>query len=113
MFDLAYLSAVHVLFRSKRTGMLTVIMPCAAVMNIALNVVLIPRWGLTGAAVSTLVAYAVAGATSRLAARRVTKVVWIRAASSGRSAPPRSESASPSYSRRAECSSRRGSSPVS
>jgi O-antigen/teichoic acid export membrane protein len=78
MFDLAYLSGVHVLFRSKRTGPLLFIMPGAAAANIALNVILIPRWHLTGAAIATLAGYAIAGIACRLAAHRVARVLWDR-----------------------------------
>ncbi|HVN61836.1 MAG TPA: oligosaccharide flippase family protein [Gaiellaceae bacterium] len=45
--------------RARRTQLNWVISALAAVVNVALNVVLIPRYGMVGAAISTLVAYVV------------------------------------------------------
>ncbi|MEM8948815.1 MAG: flippase [Pseudomonadota bacterium] len=42
----------------KRTGLMMAIMGCAAVLNVALNAVLIPRFGIEGAAMTSLVSYA-------------------------------------------------------
>ncbi|MGI9436574.1 MAG: oligosaccharide flippase family protein [Geminicoccaceae bacterium] len=42
----------------KRTGLMMVIMGCAAVLNLSLNPILIPIFGIEGAAVTTLVSYA-------------------------------------------------------
>lgn len=53
-----YLAVPFVLHR--RTGLLAATMGAAALLNTALNLLLIPRLGLWGAAVATIVAYAVA-----------------------------------------------------
>ncbi len=53
----AYFPFLAGLFLSKRTGMLAIFMGSAAVLNIGLNLVLIPNYGMVGAAIATLVAY--------------------------------------------------------
>ena len=45
------------LYLSKKTGTLLMIIACSAVINIILNIILIPIWGLYGAATTTLIAY--------------------------------------------------------
>ncbi len=42
----------------KRTGLMMAIMGCAAVLNVTLNWILIPRFGIEGAAMTSLVSYA-------------------------------------------------------
>jgi O-antigen/teichoic acid export membrane protein len=42
----------------KRSGLMMAIMGCAAVLNVALNALLIPRFGIEGAAMTSLVSYA-------------------------------------------------------
>jgi O-antigen/teichoic acid export membrane protein len=49
LFDFAYLAAVHVLFKRKRTGVLLLAMPVAAALNVGLNLALLSSWGLRGA----------------------------------------------------------------
>ncbi len=59
------------LYLARSTGRLPLVTAAAAIVSVALNVVLIPRLGIIGAAVSTLVAYAVlAAGTWWLASQR-------------------------------------------
>ena len=53
-----YYVLVNVLYAAGRTQAVALAMGTAAVLNLVLNVLLIPRWGLAGAASATLVAYA-------------------------------------------------------
>jgi O-antigen/teichoic acid export membrane protein len=76
VFDLVYLTAAHVLFAGKRTGALLVVMPIAAAVNVALNLVTLERWGLVAAALSTLVGYGVMAVLTVRASRRVADVPW-------------------------------------
>jgi O-antigen/teichoic acid export membrane protein len=52
-----YTMLVTVIFFMRRTGRLAVLTVSAAMLNVALNVVLIPRLGIVGAAWSTLIAF--------------------------------------------------------
>lgn len=70
----AYLAAVSVLFVVRRTWSIASATVLAAVVNIALNVALIPALGITGAAVATLVAYLVQAAVVRLWVARSVRV---------------------------------------
>lgn len=54
----------------RRSGVMAGLMAVAAVLNIALNLVLIPRLGILGAAYSTVLAYALALIVSALVGRR-------------------------------------------
>jgi O-antigen/teichoic acid export membrane protein len=54
----------------KKTGLLLVTMAIPAVSNIGLNLVLIPRMGVTGAAVATAVSFAIGLAACLLISRR-------------------------------------------
>jgi len=63
---------LHLIFVTGRTGVMALAAPGAAVVNIALNVVLLPRVGLIGAAYATVAAYAfLAAIVSVVAYRRV------------------------------------------
>lgn len=62
------------LYIEKRTRTAALLVMGTAVLNIALNVVLIPSWGLVGAALATLVAYAVLLGLSMWAGRRCLAV---------------------------------------
>ncbi|MGH7945634.1 MAG: lipopolysaccharide biosynthesis protein [Opitutaceae bacterium] len=46
------------LYIYKRTMVITALVAASAVLNILLNVLLIPHWGITGAAIATLISYA-------------------------------------------------------
>lgn len=58
----------------KHYGLMSALALGCAVLNIALNLVLIPRWGVTGAAAATTAAYAAWAALSRAFAARVLHV---------------------------------------
>lgn len=75
-----YLSGVHVLFQERRTMSLARATCTATALNVALNLVLIPRLGLSGAAAATFVAYLAWGVMVRRAARRARPVHWDTAA---------------------------------
>ena len=66
-----YVMFVTVLFLVKHTQRLALITLTAALANIAMNVVLIPPFGIMGAAWATLAAYALFAATTYLVARRI------------------------------------------
>jgi O-antigen/teichoic acid export membrane protein len=72
-----YIASGIVLFQEKRTGVLGWATPVGATLNIALNVVLVPRVGLKGAALATLVAYVIQAEIVHWAIRRV-EVPWRR-----------------------------------
>ena len=66
-----YVMFVTVVFLVKRTGRLALITAGAAALNIGLNVALIPRLGIMGAAWATLAAYAFFAAATFVYARRL------------------------------------------
>lgn len=80
LFDFVYLASVMVLFKRKRTAMLLLAMPLAALLNVGLNVVLLPIWGLTAAAAATVAGYALLAGLVGLASRRQAAVPWNRPA---------------------------------
>ena len=59
---------------ARRTTFLGVISVSAAAVNVALNLVLIPAWGMVGAAVSTVGAFAVLTVGTAIAAQRIDPV---------------------------------------
>ena len=65
-----YTMLVTVVFLSKRTGRLALLTLSSALLNVALNLVLIPSLGIMGAAWSTLAAYAFFAAATWWYARR-------------------------------------------
>ena len=67
----AYTMLVGIVFLRRQTGYLPAITGASAVANIGLNVVLIPRLGVMGAAVTTLIAYLVFAALTYAFARRI------------------------------------------
>lgn len=66
-----YVIATQAVVVERRTLVLAVVTPSAAVLNVGLNAVLIPRHALAGAAVATLVSYAVMAAGLTVFARRL------------------------------------------
>jgi O-antigen/teichoic acid export membrane protein len=62
--------------RAKRTGRNWAITGAAAVVNVALNVILIPAWGMEGAAAATVVSYVVMFALMTQYAQRVFPVPY-------------------------------------
>jgi O-antigen/teichoic acid export membrane protein len=62
------------LFIHRKTRVIMIIVVGAALLNIALNLVLIPRIGILGAAVATLISYAVTATSFTLAGRRLLRL---------------------------------------
>lgn len=71
-----YLANVHVLFHCGHTLALAWITPLSAILNIALNVVLISWVGLPGAALATLAAYSLQAWLVNRGSRRLATVPW-------------------------------------
>jgi O-antigen/teichoic acid export membrane protein len=71
-----YLSNVHVVLFHRRTTLLAVTTPTAVVANVALNVLLIPPYGLTGAAIASFLGYGVLSVLVLLGASRMQHVPW-------------------------------------
>ena len=72
----AYLSNVHVLFVHRAVGFLAVATPSVAAVNVVGNLVLVPRFGLTAAAWTSVGSYALLGRAVRWRARRLAQVPW-------------------------------------
>lgn len=68
-----YEISVFIIHLVKKTKLVFMLLVISALLNIVLNVVLIPRMGLTGAATATLVAYGVAGILVLIVTRRYLK----------------------------------------
>lgn len=62
------------LFLEKRTGPLVGINLAAVLLSVGLNVALVPRWGIQGAALTTLVTFTVLAGLGMLASRRTAGV---------------------------------------
>jgi O-antigen/teichoic acid export membrane protein len=62
--------------RARRTGFNWVVTGIAAALNIALNLALIPRYGMLGAAIATVAAYALMFVGMTLNAQRVYRVPY-------------------------------------
>jgi O-antigen/teichoic acid export membrane protein len=84
---LAYLTGLNVLIWRARTRALAIATPLSVVVNIALCFLLIPPYGLVGAAIATLVAYVLLGAFIWGRARRLATVDWDRRALASALAP--------------------------
>lgn len=70
----SYMASYHVLLWRGRTGVLTWATPLAAVTNIGLNLLLVPTFGLEGAAVCTVLSYCALALLTGMAARRHGRV---------------------------------------
>jgi O-antigen/teichoic acid export membrane protein len=70
----SYMASYHVLLWEGRTGVMAWATPVAAGVNIALNLVLIPTFGLEGAAVATVLAYTLLATLYGRAARSLVRV---------------------------------------
>jgi O-antigen/teichoic acid export membrane protein len=68
------------LYLEKKTGYLSLLLPLGVGVNTALNLLLIPPWGMRGAAVATLGAYAALGLGVFLVSQRIypLKLEWDR-----------------------------------
>jgi O-antigen/teichoic acid export membrane protein len=71
-----YISCVHVVFAERRTRWLAVTTPVAAIVNVALNVVMVPAFGLAGAAAASFLSYGVLAAITWALSRSVVHVAW-------------------------------------
>ncbi len=80
IFQGLYVMFVTVVFLTKRTGPLAFITFSAATLNVGANALLIPRFGIMGAAWATLLAYAGFAAGTYLLARRQypMRIDWAR-----------------------------------
>lgn len=76
-----YLSAVHVVFFHRRTGVLARTTPTATVFALVGNLLVLRAWGLMGAAVVTVASYAFLAWRVRRAAARIEVVPWDHAVS--------------------------------
>jgi O-antigen/teichoic acid export membrane protein len=66
----AYHANMRVLLAHDRTAALALATASCAVLNLVLNIVLVPHFGINGSAIATLVAYAVLALAAHLLARR-------------------------------------------
>ncbi|WP_052667457.1 lipopolysaccharide biosynthesis protein [Nitriliruptor alkaliphilus] len=72
-----YLGEGNVLYQRRRTGVFAVLTPLAAAVNISLNLVLIPRFGLTGAATATFLGVSVLAAGAHVRRRLLApETIW-------------------------------------
>ncbi len=72
-----YLSNAHPVFQLRRVWPLAWITPLSAAANIALNLLLIPRFGLVGAAYATVATYGAQALLVRRARRKLVDVPWV------------------------------------
>jgi O-antigen/teichoic acid export membrane protein len=63
----------YIILLAKKTNLLVMLLILSAITNIILNIILIPGMGLLGAAVATLIAYALLGISTLLVSRRYLK----------------------------------------
>jgi O-antigen/teichoic acid export membrane protein len=79
----SYLSGSRVLITFGRTRSLILITPLAAVLNIVLNILLVPEWGINASALATLIGYVVLAFCANISSRRIVKLaptrfsIWI------------------------------------
>lgn len=71
-----YLANAQVLFQVGRTGVLAVITPVTAVVNIGLNYLLVPSMGLMGAGVATVLSYTLQSVLVQAGVRKMAEVPW-------------------------------------
>jgi O-antigen/teichoic acid export membrane protein len=67
------------LFITRKTRVIMVIVMSSAIMNILLNILLVPRYGINGSAVATLLSYGMTSSAMGLAARSSlhVKMPWV------------------------------------
>lgn len=70
-----YLVYVNVLFFLQRTAVIPFLTLAAGIVNVLLNAILIPRWGLFGAVIATVVGYAALAMAFRLGTWRTPHIV--------------------------------------
>jgi O-antigen/teichoic acid export membrane protein len=71
-----YTANVLILFARERTGALLWAAPVAALLNFVLNLLLIPSFGLAGAAAATLLGYTGLATIVKVVGRRMAAVSW-------------------------------------
>ncbi|MGH9226789.1 MAG: lipopolysaccharide biosynthesis protein [Acidimicrobiales bacterium] len=71
-----YLSNAHPIFQLRRVWPLAWITPLSAVLNIVLNLLLVPRLGLVGAAYATVATYGAQAWLVRRARRKLVDIPW-------------------------------------
>lgn len=76
----AYFANAHVIFHSRRARSLAWATPLSAALNIGMNLVLIPRFGLIGAAYATVACYGTQALLASRIRRRITGVQWVSGA---------------------------------
>lgn len=81
--QVTYLGRVNLLFQHERTRSLLWVTPSLAVANLALNVALVPRYGLMAAASVTVLVYLLQGVLLELVSRRMELIPWHRRAEAG------------------------------
>ncbi len=65
-----YRFCLHVIYITNKTHLMVRLLGTSAALNIILNIILIPRMGILGAAVATFIAYGVLGILTLLVSRR-------------------------------------------
>jgi len=60
LFFAAYVPIMHIIVLVKKTRITGAIWIVCALVNLGLNILIVPRWGILGAAITTLIAYALA-----------------------------------------------------
>lgn len=68
-----YLITAYIIMLAKKTRLLMMLLSISAALNIILNIILIPRMGILGAAVATFIAYGVLGMLTLMITRRYLK----------------------------------------
>ena len=60
LFTTAYVPIAHIIILVKKTRIAATIWIVCALVNLGLNILVVPRWGILGAAITTLIAYGLA-----------------------------------------------------
>jgi O-antigen/teichoic acid export membrane protein len=68
-----YQICLYIIYISNKTHLMVVLLGISAALNIILNIILIPRIGIVGAAVANLIAYGVLGILTLLVSRKYLK----------------------------------------
>jgi len=68
-----YQISINIIYLVKKTKLALILLSTSAVLNIVLNIILIPRMGILGAAVATLIAYGVLFMLTLIVTRRYLK----------------------------------------
>jgi O-antigen/teichoic acid export membrane protein len=68
-----YQISEYIILLVKKTWLLTMLLSISAALNIILNVILVPRMGILGAAVATLIVYGILGILTLIVTRRYLK----------------------------------------